>query len=331
MEKQNAKAPAQIFYARHMQQGVARYDDEMILVTEDAIKAMMPSFNGKPVYVYHVDEIDLENTHGYVTDTFYNELDGWVWSKILLTDEVALDAVAKGWAVSNAYIPTEYSNGGTHHNVAYDRKILNGEYTHLAIVDNPRYEDACVMSKDDYKAYCMSKKAQLEELQNSKNDEQPKENFIMNIFKRKKKEEGDVFLEIKNDKGEAESTNISELIREELAEILNAKKNESEKEEEKMNMDAEIEVGNEKMTVKELINRYTKSKKNEADEDEKSNEDDEKENSDDEEKENEADEEKDEKKNSHFDELKNANKAPAQSIKTYMTFEERRELANSKY
>ena len=328
MEKQNAKVPAQIYYARHMQQGVAKYDSEMILVTEDAIKQMMPSFNGKPVYVFHVDEIDLENAHGYVTETFYNELDGWVWSKIILTDEVALEAVNKGWAVSNAYIPTEYSRGGTHHNVEYDRKILNGDYTHLAIVPNPRYEDACIMSPDDYKAYCMSKKAQLDELKNSKNVNPKKGNLM--FFKMKKEEvssiDEDTMVEIKNDDGTVTEVSVFEM----RDALLNAKKNEAE-EEEKINMDAEIDVGDEKMTVKELINRYTKTKKNEADEDkEKSNEDDEKENSEDEdEKENEADE--DEKKNSHFEELKNANKVKADKAPSYMSHADRLAVGKAKY
>jgi len=94
--------------------------------------------------------------------------------------------------------------------------------------------------------------------------------------------------------------------------ILNAK----EEEKEAMNMDDEVEVGEEKMPLKELINKYQAlcaEKKNECAEEEKENEseEDEKENeseTDEEEKENEDECKKDDEKQNHFEELKNAEK-----------------------
>ena len=137
----NAKQFPKCFYAKHMETGLAGYETETILIDTDNLKTMIPTFVGKPVYVRH-QEVDLDTMKdkacGYVTDSFYNELDGWLWVKILITDDDGFLAIANGWSVSNAYVPTEWGAGGTHHNCPYDRKIIGGEFTHLAIVPDPR-------------------------------------------------------------------------------------------------------------------------------------------------------------------------------------------------
>lgn len=320
-EKKNASQYPEIYYCRHMIAGLAGYENETIYVGLDAIRKMCPTFQGKPVYVFHVEQVDLENikmeAHGYVVDTFYNELDGWFWSKFIVVDDAAHKAIKDGWAVSNAYIPTEFNKGGTLNNCPYDREIMDGQFTHLAIVPNPRYESACVMSPDEYKKYCAEKKSQ-QELLNSK--EPKKGNTMFKLFKNEKKEvseiDAETMIEIKNDDGTTSEVSVQSMI----DAVQNAKKNEDEKKEEKMNMDSEIKVGNESMTVKELANRYQKlsAKNNECEDDEKKNEsedEDEKKNEseDEDEKKNEGDE--DEKKNSksdkdkkNFEQLKNAGK-----------------------
>lgn len=318
-EKKNAKQFPCIYYAKHMETGLAGYEDETILVDTDNLKDMIASFVGKPVYVNH-QEVDLNNlketSHGYVVESFYNEVDGWFWVKMILVDDVAMEAVADGWSVSNAYIPTEWGGGGTHHNCPYDRKIVNGEFTHLAIVPNPRYEEAGIFSPAEFKAYNEQKRKKLDELKNSK-DQPTKGKTMFKMFKNTKEEvkeiDGDTMIEITNDNGEKSDVKIQDMIKA----LENAKKNEAEaakkEESEKANMDTMVTVGDEELSVKELMNRYKKlNKKNSDDEDEgeKSNTDDEDE--DDSAKENEADEdEKEEKKNAksdHFKELSNAKK-----------------------
>ena len=314
MEKQNAKQYPKIYYARHMVAGNAAYDNEVVYLSADTIKAMMPSFVGKPLYVHHVDDVDLKNlqetSHGYVLETFYNDLDGWIWSKFLAVDDIAHQAIANNWSVSNAYLPLESGAGGTYLNVPYDREILKASFTHLAIVPNPRYEDACIMTPDEYKIYCESKKKQLAELQNSKTEK--KEGTFMKFFKREKVEvsvvDANTLIEIQNSNGEIEEVSVQHM----MDALKNAKKNEDEK----ANMKALINVDGEEMTVEELSNRYAKlnKKKNEADQDaEKENaeaEDDaEKENAEDEEKENAEDDAEKEKTNAkarNFEQLKNA-------------------------
>lgn len=333
-QKTNAKQYPQIFYAKHMETGLAGYDKETILIDTDAIKRMMPTFKGKPVYVHHVNQVNLENikyeAHGYVIETFYNEVDGWVWSKILLVDDVAFQAVKNGWSVSNAYIPTEYTKGGTWHNCPYDRKILNGEFTHLALVPDPRYEGACIMTPEEFKMYGENERARLKELQNSKKTKKGKKMF--NIFKNEKTEVTEIdehtMVEFQNSNGDTVAVSVADLVKAQEDAFENAKK----EEEQKVNMDTAVKVGEKDVTIKELIENYTKmsEKKNAEDESEQKEDScdkDEKKNSSDAEEETEnAAEEETEKQNAsdadgeeekpegkdHFEELKNAHKKGTQ-------------------
>lgn len=297
----NAKQFPKCFYAKHMETGLAGYSNETILIDTDNLKTMIPTFVGKPVYVRH-QEVDLETMKdkacGYVTDSFYNELDGWLWVKMLITDDDGFLAIANDWSVSNAYIPTEWGTGGTHHNCPYDRKIIGGEFTHLAIVPDPRYEEAKIYTPEEYKAYQEDKKKKLEEVHNSK--------------------EKDIKMSDKDEMIEVKKGFFQEM----FGELLNAvkknadedKKEEDKKEEDQKENaeDQEVEVGDEKMPLKELINKYVSltNKMNEMEKGEDKEEGKEKENSDDKD-EDDKKEEKEAKENSkgdvdHFEELRNA-------------------------
>lgn len=169
-ELDNASAYPAFYYAKHLASGLAGYDDETILINSDSLKAMMPSFIGKPVVVYHKDINlnNLEEKDGTVIESFYNELDGCAWVKMLIETDGAREAISKGWSVSNCYQPTKWDGAGKHHNVDYNRSITNGIFKHLAIVPNPRYEEAKIYTPDEFKNYQESKRKELTELQNSK-------------------------------------------------------------------------------------------------------------------------------------------------------------------
>jgi len=358
-QKQNAKNLPIVMFARHMQSGVARYDEQMILVDTETIKSMCPSFAGKPVFVGHDSKVAAfmsgetdempDQVDGYVADCFYNELDGWLWSKIIVTSDAGIEAVKKGWRVSNAYLPTEVGQGGTHHNVDYHQKIVNAEFTHLAIVPDPRYEDAVLMTPEAFKNYQTDQKERLNELQNSKQTGARKMAF--KLFKNKKEEvetvDNDTMVELSNGK----SVSLKEIINAvEKAETKN-----SEAEKEKVNMNAKVQVGNSSMTISELVNKYSDlmEKENESEaEKEKENEseaDDEKENmsEDDDEKENmseddetENDDDDDEKKPSekqnaqqrkkNFEELRNANNS-VHDVQIIETSQDRMERGKARY
>lgn len=163
------------YYARHIKEGLVHYkengEDHLYLLTNDALKKMNASFEGRPIYIRHVDKENLETLRedsvGRVVKSFYNEFDGAWWAEIIADDE-AIGYIEKGWAVSNAYLPTELGSGGNYHDIPYYKEIKNGRYGHLAIVDNPRYEEAVIMTPEEFKSYNDGRKAELEQLKNSK-------------------------------------------------------------------------------------------------------------------------------------------------------------------
>lgn len=313
IELNNARDFPKTYYARHMEPGLCGYEKEKILVDTDAMKNMAPSFQGKPVYVGH-QKVDVEKLQeqadGYVTECFYNELDGWLWAKMIVVSDKGNNAVAQGWSVSNAYVPSEFAAGGEHHAVDFDRKIVNAIFTHLAIVPDPRYEGAKIFTPDEYKAYCVAKKTQLDELKNSKGAKR----MFKKLFKTESKEvtnaadiDDSTMVELQNGK----SVSLKEMIEAVNAaeEVKNAKAKKNEKDEddkeekEKLNADTEVDVGGQKMPLGHLMNKYMNvQKQNAADEEEKKKkEDEEKKNAEDKKK------EEEEKANAKtFEEMKNA-------------------------
>ena len=306
MEKTNAKDFPDFYYAKHMESGLCGYEKENVLVDADAMKNMSKSFAGKPVYVGHqkVDLEKIDGADGYVLDCFYNELDGWLWSKILIKTDKGKQAINQGWSVSNAYIPSEFAAGGQHHSVDFNRKIVNADFTHLAIVPNPRYEGAKVYTPEEYKAYCVAKKTQLEELKNSKGVSK----MFKRLFKNKEEEvttiDDDTMVELTNGK----TVSVKEMIEsvtanEEKKNADDEKKKEKDEDEAKLNADTEVDVGGKKTRLGDLMNAYQKVQKENAEAEEKKKKDDEEKVNTEKDKEKEDAEKKNQK---HFDELKNA-------------------------
>lgn len=245
MTIQNASQMPRIFYCKHMQPGIAKYENETILVDVEGMRNLIASVGKKtiPVYIGH-QNVDLkeikEQSSGYVADSFYNELDGWAWFKMIIIDDEGHEAIKKGWAVSNAYIPTDWGNGGTKNNCPYNREVRNGEFTHLAIVPDPRYEGACIMTPDEFKNYQEVNRKKLDELKNSK--EKP----MLKLFKTKREEvtgsavDLDTSIELENGK----SLTIREMVE---AVVENSKKQEQ-----------KVMVGDVEMTIEELVNAHAK-------------------------------------------------------------------------
>ena len=91
MSTKNAKTLPATFYGLHMVPGVAEYSEPTVkkgepyrlLIGPDTAKNMDPSYSGKPLYVHHVDQVNLdklqEEAAGYVSESFYNPMDGMHW------------------------------------------------------------------------------------------------------------------------------------------------------------------------------------------------------------------------------------------------------------
>lgn len=120
-----------------------------VLVKQDALAKMAPTFVGRPV-INKVHEDVTPSTvadgeaDGIVTKVWLDDKSGWWMCEFLVWDvSTQQNCESQAYSVSCAYEPTEVdSAGGEYHNIPYSEDILNGEYTHLAIVTNPRYEGA---------------------------------------------------------------------------------------------------------------------------------------------------------------------------------------------
>ncbi len=298
---QNSKDFPKRYFARHIKAGPVHYlekgEDKIYVITDEALKKMNASFEGKPVYIKHVDEVNMdtlkEDANGYVVKSFYNEFDGAWWAEIIADDE-AQGFIEKGWAVSNAYLPTELGSGGVYHDIDYDKEVKNGVYEHLAIVDNPRYEESVIMTPDEFKNYNEGRKAELEKLKNSKENKMLSEEEKTELLDSLKNSLAEIVRDtVKNameekqveDKKNAEDEDHRQLIREIAA--VSAKG------------EGDFEGGLDEK-VREIIKLaeklgYSKdeAKQNAEDEDEKENE---KEDEEEEKKDNESDEDSEESK-----------------------------------
>ena len=154
----NAKADGwpRKFKAAHLEPGLVRYDDidppgapkgtgSVFLLRKPALDKMRNSLIGRSLVNNghkEVEPADFQNgkADGILTGGFFGE-DGWDWVEGLVwNDQTKADIESKMYGVSNAYVPTDIDwTPGEHHNMKYDGEILDGRYTHLAIVPNPRY------------------------------------------------------------------------------------------------------------------------------------------------------------------------------------------------
>ena len=296
--KKNAKQFPKCYYARHIEQGLVGYDEGVLLVRNDTLKKMNATFAGKPVYVLH-QEVDLENLEkemdGVVSESFYNELDGCHYLKFIAIKDELHQKIQEGWSVSNAYNPVLSGVSGVYHNIAYQDEAIDGEYTHLAIVPDPRYEGAKIFSPDEFKAYNESKKKELEELKNSKGSK-----IMFKLFKRQEVNEGvelDTIVQLENGK----EVTVKDMV----TAIENAEKEkEKEKEKKKADMDMVVNVDGKDMPVKELVSAYKKLYEEEEDKKKENQEEEEKDEKEKEVKEKEARENSRGKE--HFDKMENA-------------------------
>lgn len=197
----NATTLPKRYYGMHMAPGLAEYQDKegsyRILVNESTIKKMDKTFEGRPVYVNHVEDVNLEKIQqeadGYVVKSFYNEVDGKHWVEFIVVSDAGHQAISQGWRLSNAYIPTALANGGIHQGMEYQKEVMDGEYEHLAIVKNPRYNESIILTPEQFKEYCDKKRIELSKVANSQEKKE-----IQSMFKFFKREKVENSLDLEN-------------------------------------------------------------------------------------------------------------------------------------
>lgn len=244
------------YRAFYIEPGLADYTAEgigVVLVQKPVLDRMMSTFVGMPVVNFeHTDKepeelfnmsIDEKGdiADGTVSDVGYDEESGWFWADLMVWDKETQQNIEKnGYSVSCAYDVLETdTTGGTVHNVPYDEEVLDGSYVHMAVVPNPRYEKAWI-------------------IKNSKSQE---ENVKIKLFRKKPlKNEAPKEPEVEEevvenaDSGVIELEDGTQIPVAEAIEMYKAKKAEElDNSGEVLNMDDEIEVDGEKVSVKELM------------------------------------------------------------------------------
>lgn len=311
-----------VYYGLHMHDGIAEYrepdaDALRVLVRSETAMKMDPSFAGCPIYIDHVDDVNWEELHkskhvGLVSESFFNAADGKHWVKFIISDPEADELISKGWALSNAYYVRAKGPGGNCQGVDYEYEVTQGEYEHLAIVNNPRYETR-ILKPEDFKAYNEEKIAELKRLTNSKEEKKGSSSMKLKFFKRSKIENS---LDIEGTSVElkdGQDLTIAECV--ELAEKqLAAEAGGGE-----VSQDQMVKVADGEITLAELISRYNAmvaAKQNSEADDKKKKEEEEKKANESKEK---AEKEKAEKEaaekqqNSFFHTLQNASSKGSES------------------
>lgn len=165
------------YYGLHFSPGVVEYPalKKRVFVTPEIAKEMDASFTGKPLFVDHRDDYDIGSlpaeSDGIVIRSFYNMYDGNHWTEFLAISDEAEQKIQDGWLLSNSYKAQVDNVKGESKNVSYDHAVTSAEYHHMALVKKPRYENSVIYTPEQFKAYNDKLKAQLEHLQNSKEED----------------------------------------------------------------------------------------------------------------------------------------------------------------
>ena len=313
--RQNAKTWANKFRARILEPGIVSYEEQDAgknLLQKPALDACIHTFVGKPLVLSrtasgrpsytHPNKVTERNQDqfavGYISGVEYDQADGWWYAVGTVHDDDGKDAAREIGYVSCAFDVTDSGPGGDYHNIPYSLEILAFEGEHLAIVKNPRYETATIRLnaktttrpvKHMFKLLTGIKNALA-----SKTIEASKKNDVT--------PEGATLPEDAALEVDGQAVPVADLIA--THKRLNGKDGEE------IDGSSEIQIGDERVTINELIEFRANSKKNsKEDEDEemkKKNAAEEKEKEEKAKKENAASEDKDEEKKEKKEDRKNS-------------------------
>ena len=159
---------------------------KVLLLRKETIDQMIPSFIDKPVVIKH-QEVNAENftdmAVGYIKSIYFNSMDGWYYVDFLITHDEGHEAMEDGWGVSCSYKVNQIISGGKYHNIDYDGEIVAGIGEHLALVQNPRYED-CLTVVNGIESVLYNEKSFI-----TRNSKQEDKKMFFNFFG-KKEEKG---------------------------------------------------------------------------------------------------------------------------------------------
>lgn len=256
------------YRALHITPGVVDYTDgdqrETVLIKKPALDSMNRSFLGKPVFNFTHKTIDPEvafnftgeesekHAVGVISDVGYDAESGYYFADMMIWDEETQNNIANGFGVSNAYIP-EVADGGIYNNVPYDEEVVDGEYHHMAVVEDPRYGDVRIFENSKRGKPMKFKLFGKKDKDLKKNQEDPP------AADDKKKDEDEMSLNMESVLIDEEG---NELPLSEMVEAYKASKNSEDEDDDKptLNMDDTIEIDGKEVPVKELYDNYCAKK-----------------------------------------------------------------------
>jgi hypothetical protein len=266
MEKtiKNASQLPKRYFGMHFVDGVAEYFDSeenknyRIFINQDTAKKMNKTFEGCPLYVGHVEKVNLKNLEmekdGVVVKSFYNPKDGKHWCEFMVETDRGHEAISKGFRLSNAYHPVSTGSPGQSNGVQYEYEILDGKYEHLSLVDDPRYQESIVLTPEEFEEYNLNQDKDLKMILNSRNEKKEKGENEMLFFNKKKvenqKEMEAMIVTLPKSKKEFELSQIINMADE--AELEKSKK----PEDRMANGEDMVDCYSGKMTVNQLIEKY---------------------------------------------------------------------------
>jgi hypothetical protein len=148
------KGKGRRFTSKFIEPGIIKYSDDkgqpyVALVKKEAIDRFIGSIIGCPLIIKHhdVNKDTVEDLRcGIISEVTYNQADGWYYCSGIVWDEQAIKNIEEhGWSVSCTYVITDEGEGGIYHDIKYDTEFMNGDFEHLALVENPRYEEATIV------------------------------------------------------------------------------------------------------------------------------------------------------------------------------------------
>lgn len=136
-----------------LEPGVVKFGDKnlMIYISKETIDRYSHRLKGKPVTIGHIEGITEENAQKVsVGDVAVCPEPGECI--VTIKNEEADRLIESGDRFSCCWVPVKWGPGGTWHNIPYDRELVEMDFTHLAIVPDPRYENVEVfMNSKEYK------------------------------------------------------------------------------------------------------------------------------------------------------------------------------------
>lgn len=249
------------YRCEYIEPGIISYEDVgagVLYVGSEALDKMQESFIGKPVVneehldltaneAFKLSDKDRETLADGIVYSVGKLSNGWYYNDMLIWDkETQRNIDEKNYSVSCAYVVDQVGPEGSCHGVRYDEEVLNGTYTHNAIVKNPRYEGS-----------------KIYELKTKEN-----ESSIMEVYKNCKGENM-FFKHLMNSVQNKKSVqNTKNSVDPEKKDTPPEKEKENSDENSMMNMEgAMIEVEGESIPLEEAVNAYRSMKENQDQED----------------------------------------------------------------